>query len=128
LLQPYKGSSYGSGNSGNPAPDGHTNETQNQLSPSEGSDLVLRDFSIRETSLEYIVLDSPPVGTKDPSRVKTIITVEDFPSVIEGQSAISAGTGGSISTDKLVSPHHFEDAMMATSFWDPEVNFDYKIE
>jgi hypothetical protein len=105
LLQPYEGSPCGSENSGNSAPDGHTDETQNQLPPSEGSDLVLRDFSIRETSLERIVLDSPPAGTKDPSRVKTtVITIENFPSVIEGQSAISAGTGGSMSADKLVSP------------------------
>lgn len=126
LLQPYEGSPCGSGNSGNSAPDGHTDETQNQLPP---SDLVLRDFSTRETSLEHIVLDSPPAGTKDPSGVKTtVIIVENFPSAIDGQSAISARTGGSMSADKLVSPHHFEDAMMATSFWDPEVNFDHEIE
>jgi hypothetical protein len=67
LLQPYEGSPCGSGNSGNSAPDGHTDETQNQLPP---SDLVLRDFSTRETSLEHIVLDSLPAGTKDPSGVK----------------------------------------------------------
>jgi hypothetical protein len=121
LLQPYEESPCGSGNSCNSAPDGHTDE----LPP---SDFVLRDFSTRETSLKHIVLDSPPAGTKDPSGVKTtVITVENFPSAIEGQSAISARTGGSMSADKLVSPHHFEDAMMATSF-DPEVNFDNEIE
>src|SRR2546423_11333740 len=77
LLQPYKGSPCGSGNSGNSAPDSHTDKTQNQLPPSEGSDLVLRDFSTREISLEHIILDSPPTGTEDLSRVKTtVITIE----------------------------------------------------
>jgi hypothetical protein len=46
--------------------------TQNQLPP---SDLVLRNFSTRETSLEHIVLDSTPAGTKDPSGIMaTVIT------------------------------------------------------
>ena len=33
-----------------------------------------------------------------------------------------------MSPDQLVSPHHFEDAMMFTSFYDQEVNFDHETE
>jgi len=63
LLQPYEESPCGSGNSCNSAPDGHTDE----LPP---SDFVLRDFSTRETSLEHIVLDSPPRRNKGSIRGK----------------------------------------------------------
>src|SRR4051794_14740779 len=75
LLQPYEGSPCGSENSGNSTPDGHADDTQTQLPL---PDLVLRDCSTRETSLEHIVLDSPPAETRDPSRMKTtVITVEN---------------------------------------------------
>jgi hypothetical protein len=126
LLQPYEGSPCGSENSSNSTSDGHADDTQKQLLL---PDLVRRNCSARETSLEHIVLDSPPAETRHPSGIKTTgITVENSPSAIEGQSAVSAPTGGIVSADKLVSPHHFEDAMMVTSFYDQEVNFDNEIE
>jgi hypothetical protein len=121
LLQPYEGSPCGGENSGNSTSDGHADDTQKQLPL---PDLVLRDCSARETSLEHIILDSPPAETRNPS----VITVENFPSAIEGQSAVSAPTGGIMSADTLVSPHHFEDAMMVTSYYDQEVNFDHEVE
>ena len=79
--------------------------------------------------LEHIVLDPPPAGIKDLSGIKTtVITVGKFSSGIEGESSISARTGGIMSADMFVSSHHFEDAMMVTSFGDLEVNFDQEVE
>lgn len=115
LLQPYEGNPCGSENSSNSTSDGHADDTQKQLLL---LDLVCRNCSARETSLKHIVLDSPPAETRHPSGIKTTgITVENSPSAIEGQSAVFAFTGGIVFVNKLISPHHFEDTMMVTSFY-----------
>jgi hypothetical protein len=77
-----KGSPYGSENSGNLTLNNYTDNTQKQLLL---PDPVLRDCSTRETSLEYIILNSPPTKTRDLSKIKTtIISIKNFPSTIEG--------------------------------------------
>jgi len=58
----------------------------------------------------------------------TVTAVETFPSAMEGQPAISACTGSITSADKLVSPHYFEDAMLATPFCVPDANFNHGVE
>jgi hypothetical protein len=82
-------------------------------------DFILRDSSTREPSLKYIILDSPPAETRDLSGIKTtVITVENFSSAIEGQSAVFTRTRGIMSADELVNLYHFKDAIMVTSFYD----------
>jgi hypothetical protein len=61
--------------------------------------------------------------------MKTItIDVRGLPLDVEGQPTMPGHMGGVASADKLVSPHHFEDAMLVTPFCVPGANFDHDME
>jgi hypothetical protein len=124
LLTPYEGNSHSSEESENSTLD-HADDDQGQ---SLSSDL-LRHSPAWDASLERSVFDSSPPEARLASEIKTtVIDMESFPSDIEGQSSISARTGGTASADKLVSSHHFDDAMLVTSFCVPDTDFDHGVE
>jgi hypothetical protein len=126
LLTPYQGNSHSSEEPRNSTPPGYADDALRQ-SPS--SDLLLRQSPIRGTSLGHSVLDSSRPEVRALSGIKTtVIAVESSPSDIERQSATSPSTGGTASTDKLVSPHHFDDAMLVSPFCVPDTGFDHGVD
>jgi hypothetical protein len=102
---------------------GHADDPQRQ-SPS--SDLLLCRSPVCDTS--HSVAPSSHPEERMPSAIQTtVITVESLPPDVEGQSAISARTGGISSADELVSPHYFDEAMLVTPFCVPDTNFNYGV-
>ena len=125
LLTPYKGNSHSSEESGNSTLD-HADDAQRQPLC---SGLLLRRSPACDTLSEHSVLDSSHPEARFPSGIKTtVIAAEGLPSNVEGQSAISARTGGTASAEKLVSPYYFDDAMLVTPFCVPDTEFDHGVE
>lgn len=58
----------------------------------------------------------------------TTIDVRGLLLDIEGQPTMPAHMGGIALADKLVSSHHFEEAMLVTPFCVPDANFDHDVE
>jgi hypothetical protein len=97
-------------------------------SQSPSSDL-LRDSAVLDTSLERSALKSFHSEARVQSGMKTTtMDVRGLLLDIEGQPTMPAHMGGITSADKLVSPHYFEDAMLATPFCVPDATFDYDVE
>ena len=59
-------------------------------------------------SLEHIILDSLPAKIRNPF----VITVENFPSAIEGQSVVSVSIGDIISANTFISLYYFKDIII----------------
>jgi hypothetical protein len=124
LLTPYAGDSHTSEESANSTLD-HTDDGQRQSLSSN----LLRHSPAWDTPLERSVLDSSHPEARLLSEIKTtVIDTESFLSDAEGQYSISARTEGTMSADKLVSPHHFDDAMLVTPFCVPDTDFDHGVE
>ncbi len=97
-------------------------------SQSPSSDL-LRDSAVLDTSLEQSALKSFHSEARVQSGIKTTtIDVRGLPLDVEGQPTMPIHMGGIVSADKLVSPHYFEDAMLATPFCVPDATFDHDVE